>query len=99
MCDLLLVVFALDPFHNVKVPWAVERDRIAVEEVGHEHKVAVGGELVGDELGVDEAVADHVGDTSVSVSIAIQGIGAMMLDPGGLHTSRFHIRSTCPPGI
>lgn len=32
-----------------------------MEEVGHADEVAVGGELVGDQLGVDEAVADDVG--------------------------------------
>lgn len=33
-----------------------------MEEVGHADEVAVGGELVGDQLGVDEGVADDVGE-------------------------------------
>lgn len=33
-----------------------------MEEIGHDDVVAVGGELVGDELGVDELMADHVGE-------------------------------------
>jgi hypothetical protein len=52
----------LQPRHDIEVLWAVEFDGIALEEVGHDDIVAVGGELVGDELGVDEFVADDVGE-------------------------------------
>jgi len=38
----------LQPAHQVEARWPVERDRVAVEEVGHHDEVAVGGELVGD---------------------------------------------------
>lgn len=50
------------PRHEIKVVRAVERDGVAVEEVGHDDVVAVGGELVRDELGVVEAVPDDIGD-------------------------------------
>ena len=62
MGDLLLAVLALHPFLDVEVAGAVERDGVAVEQVGHEDEIAIRGELVGDELGVVEAVTDHVGD-------------------------------------
>lgn len=50
------------PLHDVKVIWAVERDWVALEEIGHDDVVAISGELVGDELGVVELVADDVGE-------------------------------------
>jgi hypothetical protein len=62
MRRLLWVVLALEPLHNVEIAGAVQGDRVAVEEVGHQDKVAIGGELVGDELGIVEAVADDIGD-------------------------------------
>lgn len=52
----------LEPGHDVEVLGAVELHGVALEEVGHDDVVAVGGELVGDELGVDELMADHVGE-------------------------------------
>jgi hypothetical protein len=47
--DLLVgfLICTLEPGLDVEVPWAVEGDGVAVEEVGHHHKVAVCGELVG----------------------------------------------------
>lgn len=65
MRRLLRVVLAVQPLHEVEVARAVEGDRVSIEEVGHHDEVAVGGELVGDELGVIKAVADHVGDALV----------------------------------
>ena len=58
----LRVVSALQPLLDVKVAWSVQWDRVATEHVRHYDEVAVGGELVGDQLGVDEFVPDHVGD-------------------------------------
>ena len=52
----------LDPAGEVEVGGPVQRDGVAEEHVGHVGEVAVGGELVGDQLGVLEAVADDVGD-------------------------------------
>ena len=60
--DSVGVESSAHPCLDVEVTWAVEWDRVAVEEVRHQDEVAVGGELVGDELRVDELVADHVGD-------------------------------------
>jgi len=62
VCDLFLIILSLYPLHDVKVARSVEWDGVAMEQVGHHDKVAVGRELVGDELCVDEAVADDVGD-------------------------------------
>ena len=58
---LALRAALLQPSHDVEVLGAVELDGVALEEIGHDDEVAVGGELVGDELGVDELMADHVG--------------------------------------
>ena len=52
----------LQPLHDIEAFGAVELDRVALEEVGHDGPVAVGGELVGYELGVDEFVPDYVGE-------------------------------------
>jgi hypothetical protein len=43
------------PLHDVKVSSAelVELDGVTLEKIGHDDPVAVGGELVGDQLGVD----------------------------------------------
>jgi len=59
---LALRAALLQPSHDVEVLGAVELDGVALEEIGHDDEVAVGGELVGDELGVDELMADHVGE-------------------------------------
>ena len=59
---LALRATLLQPGHDVKVLGAVKLDGVALEEIGHDDEVAVGGELVGDELGVDELMADHVGE-------------------------------------
>ena len=51
--DLLFgfLIFTLEPGLDVEVPWAVEGDGIAVEEVGHHHEIAICGELVGLDIG------------------------------------------------
>lgn len=75
--SFLLVVFTLHPLLNVEVAWPVQWNRVAIEQVGHEDKVAalcqccfvgaswyspIRGELVGDELGIVEAMSDHISD-------------------------------------
>ena len=62
MSALLLVILALQPCLDVEATGAVECDWVTVEEVGHQRDVAVGGEGVGDELGVGEFVAYDIGD-------------------------------------
>lgn len=52
----------IEPGHQIPTRGAIIRwHGITVEEVRHYDEVAIGGELVGDELGVDEAVAEYVG--------------------------------------
>jgi len=42
----------LKPHLDVKAFRAIKFDRVAMEEVRHHHKVAIGSELIGNELGV-----------------------------------------------
>lgn len=65
MCPLLRVILAIQPLHDIKIPRPIHFDWVAVEQIRHERQVAVGGELVGDKIGVDEAVADDVRDTII----------------------------------
>jgi hypothetical protein len=54
--------WTIEPGHQIPTRGPIiERHGVAVEEVWHDDEVAIGGELVGDELGVDEAVAEYVG--------------------------------------
>ncbi|KAI7288174.1 hypothetical protein KC345_g251 [Hortaea werneckii] len=48
------------PCHEVKAFGLVQRDRVTFKQVRHHDKVAIGGELVCNELGVDELVAYDV---------------------------------------
>ena len=70
MSNLALAVVALHPFPNVEVSRTVEGDRVGVEQIRHEYEVAIGRKLVGDELGIVEAMANHVGYTTVSPTSA-----------------------------
>ena len=56
----------LHPLCEIKVGATVQLHWIAMEKIGHEHKEAVGSELVGDELSVVELVADDIGETRTS---------------------------------
>lgn len=51
------------PSHDVEVACSelVELNGVALEEIGHDDPVAVGGELVGDQLRVDKGVAHDIG--------------------------------------
>ena len=64
------MVLSFHPFHDVEITRFVQRDGILVEQVGHDHEVSVGGELVGDELDIVEAVADDVGDAVVGSQVS-----------------------------
>lgn len=49
---------------------------IAVEKVGHDDQVAVRGELVGDELLVDEFMAEHVSqEEDCILGVSVFGVG------------------------
>lgn len=86
---VLAVGALLDPGHDVLAAEAAEGDGVAVEEVRHEGQVAVGGELVGDQLGVLPD-AEHVGqveDGGVLVRLALgRGgeVGVVAADLDGL---------------
>lgn len=56
----------LHPLSEIKVGATVQLNWIAMEQIGHEHEEAIGSELVGDELGVVELVADDVGETGIA---------------------------------
>ena len=73
MGGLGCVVLALQPLHDVEVARLVERDRVALEQVGHHDEVAIGGELVGNELGIVEAVADYVGNATRGGAVLVGG--------------------------
>ena len=79
-----LVIRAFHPGLDVEVARAVKGDGIAGEEVGHQDEVAVGGELVGDELRVDEGVADYVGDDEDTSGGFFFGVGDVGFDCRGV---------------
>lgn len=58
-----------DPFDKVKVALAVQRQRIAVEDVRQQHGVALGGIVVGQQLAVLPD-ANDVGDEEDALAIA-----------------------------
>lgn len=86
---LLRVVFAGEPLLDVEVVRAVQLDGVAVEEVGHQDEVAVGGQLVGDELDVDELVADDIGDAVLAL---VSPSCSRARRRAGWLTSRWHSR-------
>lgn len=61
MGSLLWVICALKPLHDVEIIITVQGNRILIEQIGSQYEVAVGGKLVGDQLGVDEAVTNDIG--------------------------------------
>lgn len=69
MCGLLLVVLAHQPFVEVQARGATNGDGITIEEIGDQDQVAIGGELVGDQLSILEAVAQ---DISQSILRSVQ---------------------------
>lgn len=56
---------SVEPFHQVETFGPIQGYGISVVDVGHDDKVSVRCELVGDELGVDESVTNHIGETGV----------------------------------
>jgi len=69
------------PLVHVEVRRAVQRDGVPVEKIGHDDEVAVGGKLVGDELGVDKAAADDVGEDEDGVFGGFgRGVGEVGVD-------------------
>lgn len=58
-----------DPFHKVKVSLAVQRQRIAVEDVWNQHGVSLGGVVVGQQLAVLPD-ANDVGDEENALAVA-----------------------------
>lgn len=58
-----------DPFHKVKLALAVQRQRIAVEDVWQQHGVSLSGKVVGQQLAVLPD-ANDVGDEENALAIA-----------------------------
>lgn len=58
-----------NPLDEVKVALAVQRQRIAVEDVRHQHGVALGGEVVGQQLAVLPD-ANDIGDEENALAVA-----------------------------
>lgn len=80
---------ALEPAHEIKVRGAIQRDWIAVEQVGHDDEVAIGRQLVGDELGVREAVADDISEEQDgALGRAVRGTRHVGLDCDGEQSVR-----------
>lgn len=64
------------PGHDVEPGRGVELDGVAVKQAWRNDPVAICCELVGDELGVDGAVADHVGEKEDPfLRGAVRGVG------------------------
>lgn len=64
------------PGHDVEPGRRVELDGVTVKQVRRNDPVVICCELVGDELGVDEAVADHVGEKEDPfLRGAVRGVG------------------------
>lgn len=60
-------VAASEPLHDIKIRRSVEGNGVARKQFGHHDEITIGGKLVGDELGVDELVADDIGDDQDSL--------------------------------
>lgn len=52
---------ALTPLSEVEVRRAIKGGRVTVEQIRHNNEVSVRCELIGNELGVDETMANDVG--------------------------------------
>jgi len=61
------IAVVLLPLHEVEVRRAVQLKRVAVEDIGHYDVVAIGRELIRNELSIDELVADDIGQDEYSV--------------------------------
>lgn len=57
----------LKPLHDIKAFRGVHFHGISVEEVGHDHKIIIGGELISNELSVDCRVANDICEDKDSV--------------------------------
>lgn len=74
--------FAGEPLHDLEALRRVNEDGIVVHDVGDDGEVAVGGELVGEQLRVGELVAEDVGkeeDCGVLLDISA-GLGDVSFD-------------------
>jgi len=61
------IAVVLLPLHEVEVGRAVQLKRVAVEDIGHYDVVAIGRELIRNELSIDELVSDDIGQDEYSV--------------------------------
>ena len=65
------MVATLQPLRNVEVAGTVKLDGILVEQVRHQNQIAIGGDLVGDELCVQELVSHDVGEAEEVVRLEL----------------------------
>lgn len=76
--------WTLQPGHEIKVCWTIQRDGISVEQIGHDDQVAISGQLVCDQLGIDEAMANDVGEEEDGASGGFVGwVDEVCFDYGG----------------
>jgi hypothetical protein len=52
----------LQPGHQIKASGAIQQHWIAVEQVRHDDKVAICRQLIRDQLGINETMADHISE-------------------------------------
>jgi hypothetical protein len=79
MRELLRVVLAIQPLHDIEVSRTVEGNWVAIKEIWHQREIAIGGELVGYQLCVVEAVADDIGDARCDKNLESEsGLGLVV---------------------
>ena len=78
--DLLVVVFAHQPLGEFQASGSTNGDGVTIEEIGDQDEVAIGGELIRDQLSVVEAVAKDIGQSAGSRS-AKPGLNLISLHP------------------
>lgn len=78
-CDVLLARLSPQEAGSISARWSP--DEHTKEHVGHNDKVAIGSKLIRDQLGIDESVANDIGDKENRLlSGLVFGVGEVRLD-------------------